>query len=418
MMIKGIKLDGKKEVSISNEIVDFSDPNEVYIPLINNGVLCECVTNEGRKIRKGTVIGIRKDIDFPILSPVSGTVVGIADGLYLNNKDVSCVVIKNDKKEKLVEKKLIEDITSYSKEGFIDVLKKCAVTGMGGSDFPTFIKYKNDVEILIVNAVECEPYITSDLMLVKLKAEIILEAIDAIMKINGIKKCFIAYKKHNKIISNSFMKYINNYENMYLAPVNDLYPMGWERSIIKSVLKLDYDRFPSEIGVVVNNVSTIFAIYKALKFQRAITKRIVTISGENFSEPVNVLAKVGTDFSTIIRKIGSYVDKKNIRIISGGPMMGFALKNDSVIVTNNLNSVVVLYPEDDEINECISCGKCINICPSNLCPVFIMKSEGNKDKLIKLHPEYCCECGLCSYICPSKIKVREYVKEAKKEVKK
>jgi len=418
MMIKGIKLDGKKEVSISNEIVDFSDPNEVYIPLINNGVLCECVTNEGRKIRKGTVIGIRKDIDFPILSPVSGTVVGIADGLYLNNKDVSCVVIKNDKKEKLVEKKLIEDITSYSKEGFIDVLKKCAVTGMGGSDFPTFIKYKNDVEILIVNAVECEPYITSDLMLVKLKAEIILEAIDAIMKINGIKKCFIAYKKHNKIISNSFMKYINNYENMYLAPVNDLYPMGWERSIIKSVLKLDYDRFPSEIGVVVNNVSTIFAIYKALKFQRAITKRIVTISGENFSEPVNVLAKVGTDFSTIIRKIGSYVDKKNIRIISGGPMMGFALKNDSVIVTNNLNSVVVLYPEDDEINECISCGKCINICPSNLCPVFIMKNEGNKDKLIKLHPEYCCECGLCSYICPSKIKVREYVKEAKKEVKK
>ena len=418
MMIKGIKLEGKKEVSISNEIVDFSDPNEVYVPLINNGVICECVTNEGRKIRKGTIIGIRKDIDFPILSPVSGTVVGIKDGLYLNNKDVSCVVIKNDKKEKLVEKKLIEDITSYSKEGFIEVLKKCAVTGMGGSDFPTYIKYKNDVEILIVNAVECEPYITSDLMLVKLKAEVILETIDAIMKINGIKKCFIAYKKHNKIISNSFMRYINKYENIYLAPVKDLYPMGWERNIIKSVLKLDYERFPSEIGVVVNNVSTIFAIYKALKFQRAITKRIVTISGENFSEPVNVLAKVGTDFSTIIRKIGNYVDKKNIRIISGGPMMGYALKNDSVIVTNNLNSVVVLYPEEEEINECISCGKCINICPSNLCPVFIMKNEGNKDKLVKLHPEYCCECGLCSYICPSKIKVREYVREAKKEVKK
>jgi electron transport complex protein RnfC len=417
-MIKGIKLDGKKEVSISNEIVDFSDPNEVYVPLINNGVLCECVTNEGRKIRKGTVIGIRKDIDFPILSPVSGTVVGVEEGLYLNNKDVSCVVIKNDKREKLVEKKLIEDITSYSKEGFIDTLKKCAVTGMGGSDFPTFIKYKNGVEILIVNAVECEPYITSDLMLVKLKAEIILETINAIMKINGIKKCFIAYKKHNKIISSSFLKYINKYENIYLSPVKDLYPMGWERSIIKSILKLEYDRFPSEIGVVVNNVSTIFAIYKALKFQRAITKRIVTISGENFNEPVNVLAKVGTDFSTIIRKIGSYVDKKNIRIISGGPMMGFSLKNDSVIVTNNLNSVIVLYHEEEEINECISCGKCINICPSNLCPVFIMKNVENKEKLVKLHPEYCCECGLCSYICPSKIKVREYVKEAKKEVKK
>jgi electron transport complex protein RnfC len=194
--------------------------------------------------------------------------------------------------------------------------------------------------------------------------------------------------------------------------------MGWERSIIKSVLKLEYNKFPSEIGVVVNNVSTIFAIYKALKFQRAITKRIVTISGENFIEPVNVLAKIGTDFSTIIRKVGNYVDKKNIRIISGGPMMGYALKNDSVVVTNNLNSVIALYQEEEEINECISCGKCIDICPSNLCPVFIMKNENNKDKLVKLHPEYCCECGLCSYICPSKIKVREYVKEAKKEVKK
>lgn len=417
-MIKGIKLEGKKEASISNEIVDFSEPNEVYIPLINNGVLCECVTHEERKIRKGTIIGIRKDIDFPILSPVSGTVIGIKNGLYLNNKEVSCVVIKNDKKEKLVEKKLIDDITSYSKEGFIEILKKCAVTGMGGSDFPTFIKYKNNVEILVVNAVECEPYITSDLMLVKLKAEVILETIDAIMKINGIKKCFIAYKKNNKVIPNSFIKYLSKYENIYLSPVKDLYPMGWERNIIKSVLKLEYDKFPSEIGVVVNNVSTIFAIYKALKFQRAITKRIVTISGENFNEPVNVLAKIGTDFSTIIRKVGTYVDKKNIRIISGGPMMGYALKNDSVIVTNNLNSVVVLYPEEEEINECISCGKCINICPSNLCPVFIMKNAENKDKLIKLHPEYCCECGLCSYICPSKIKVREYVKDAKKEVRK
>lgn len=418
MMIKGIKLDNKKGISISSEVVDFSSPNEVYIPLINNGVLCESVTNEGRKIRKGTIIGIRKDIDFPILSSVSGTVIGIENKLYLNNKEVPCVVIKNDKKEKLVEKKLIEDITSYSKEGFVDVLKKCAVTGMGGSDFPTFIKYKNDLEILIVNAVECEPYITSDLMLVKLKAEIILETIDAIMKINGIKKCFIAYKKHNKIIPNSFIKYIHKYENICLAPVEDIYPMGWERSLIKTILKLDYDKFPNEIGVVVNNVSTVFAIYKALKFQRAITKRIVTISGENFDEPVNVLAKIGTDFSTIIRKVGNYIDKKDIRIISGGPMMGFALKNDSVIVTNNLNSVVVLYSEEEEINECISCGKCINICPSNLCPVFIMKNEGNKDKLVKLHPEYCCECGLCSYICPSKIKLREYVKEAKREVKK
>lgn len=415
-MLRGIKLNGNKEMSLSDEIVDFSNPTRVYVPLMNGNVECECVTKKGRKVKKGSVIGIRKDLDFPILSPVSGTVVGIKKCLYLNGKMVDSVEILNDKKEIELKKKLVKDITSYTKVEFIDLLKKCAVTGMGGSDFPTYLKYKNDLDILIVNAVECEPYITSDVMLVKLKAEIILDSISAIMKINNIKKCFIAYKKDNKDVENAFLEYINNYDDIVLSPVKNIYPAGWEKHIVKSVLNLEYDKYPSEIGVVVNNVSTIFAIYKALKFQRNITKRIVTISGEGFTEPINVLVKVGTNMSNVIKKIGKY-QGENLKFIAGGPMMGTSLPSDNVIVTNALNGVTIIEDTDDEINDCMGCGRCVKVCPANICPIFILNNISNEDSLKKLHPEKCIECGLCSYICPSKIGLRDAVKIAKKRVK-
>lgn len=415
-MLRGIKLNGNKEMSLSDEIVDFSNPTRVYVPLMNGNVECECVTKKGRKVKKGSVIGVRKDLDFPILSPVSGTVVGIKKSLYLNGKMVDSVEILNDKKEIELKKKCVKDITSYTKVEFIDLLKKCAVTGMGGSDFPTYLKYKNDLDILIVNAVECEPYITSDVMLVKLKAEIILDSISAIMKINNIKKCFIAYKKDNKDVENAFLEYINNYDDIVLSPVKNIYPAGWERHVVKSVLNLEYDKYPSEIGVVVNNVSTVFAIYKALKFQRNITKRIVTITGEGFTEPINVLVKVGTNMSNVIKKIGKYQGEA-LKFIAGGPMMGTSLPSDNAIATNALNGLTIIEDTNDEINDCMGCGRCVKVCPANICPIFILNNITNDDMLKKLHPEKCVECGLCSYVCPSKIGLRDAVKIAKKRVK-
>lgn len=415
-MIRGLKLEGKKEMSLSEEIIDFSSPSRVCVPLMNNNTSCECLVKKGKKVRKGTIIGIRKNMDFPILSPVSGTVIGIDKCLYLNGEEVDCVVIENDKKENVIKKILVKDITKYTKDEFVELLRKCAVTGMGGSDFPTFFKYKSDASFLIVNAVECEPYLTADMMLVKLKAEAILESIDAIRKINNIKKCFIAFKENNEIVRNAFLEYIGNYENIILSPVKNIYPMGWERHLVKSVLNLEYDRYPSEVGVIVNNVSTIFAIYKALKFQRNITKRIVTITGEGFTEPINVLVKVGTDMSSIIKKIGKYRGDK-LKFIAGGPMMGTALPTDHVVVSNNLGAVTIISDTLDEINECMGCSRCIKVCPAKLCPALIMKNINNVDELKKLHPELCVECGLCSYVCPSKLGLRDSVINAKKKVK-
>lgn len=414
--MSGLKLDGKKEMSISTEIVDFSNPSRVYVPLMNGNTVCTCHAKVGKKVKKGTVIGKREDFDFPILSPVSGVVVDIKKCLYQNGEMVDTVVIVNDGKESTIKKNEVSDITKYTKEEFIKLLKDCAIKGMGGSDFPTFLKYKGDVEILIVNAVECEPYLTADLMLCKLKAETILDSITAIMKINNIKKCFIAYKENNTIVKDSFMEYISNYNDIVFEPVKNIYPAGWERYLVKKVLGIEYDRFPSEVKVVVNNVSTIYSIYKALKYQRGISKRIVTITGEGFTEPVNVLVKIGTNISTVIKKIGEY-QGDNLKFIAGGPMMGNAISSDNLIVTSALGAVTVISDTLDEINECMGCGRCIRVCPAKICPAFIYKNINNKEKLKELNPELCVECGLCSYVCPSKLGLRDAVKIAKKKVR-
>ena len=415
--MKGIKLNNKKEMSFANEVIDFSSPSRVYVPLINGNTLCKCIVKEGKKVKKGTIVGKRVDINFPILSPVSGLVVGVKKVLYSTGIEVDAVEIVNDKKESLLRKSIVNDITKYTKDEFVELLRKCSITGMGGADFPTFLKYKNEVNTLIVNAVECEPYLTSDEMLCKLKADVILETIDAIMKINNIEKSYIAYNEVNNIIKNAFSPYMENYPNIILRPVKNIYPAGWGKYLVKEILNVTFDKHSTEIGVVVNNVSTIFAIYKVLKYKRGITKRIVTISGEGFTDPVNILVKNGTDMSTVIKKIGEYRGE-HLKLIAGGPMMGTALPSDNVIATNRLSGITIISDTIDEINECMGCARCIKVCPANLCPALILKNIDNVEKLKKLQVEKCMECGLCSYVCPSKIGLRDIVIHAKNEVRK
>mgnify|MGYP001298828200 CR=1 FL=1 len=419
-MIKGAKLENHKEMSITNEIVDMTDVKTVYIPLVNHSNLhCKCLVKVGKKVSKDTIIGIREEMNFPIYSSVSGKVVDISKCLYLNGELVDCVVIESDGKNTESNKTIVDDITNYSKEGYIEIIRKCAVSGIGGSDFPTYLKYKDKLDTLIVNAVECEPYITSDYMISRLKSKEILEVIDAIMKINDIKTGIIAYKKYNTAIYESFSKYISNYPNIKLIGVKNMYPMGWERHVVKSAVGVEYDRFPSEKGIVVNNVSTIYSIYYALKYQEPISERILTLSGCNFKEKINVMVKIGTNLKDIIEKLGGYNKISSTKFIAGGPMMGKSLLSDELVVTKNLNCVIAIKDyTDNEESPCIRCGRCDYICPANLSPVLIKDNIKNIDELKKLRPLACMECGLCSYICPSKINLRNYVMLAKSEVKK
>lgn len=415
-----IKMDDK--IKVKKEMLEFIKPQKIYIPLENkSGIKYKKLVNVGDYVFKGQVVAINESIDFPIHSSVSGYVVENESNELNTGKKVECISIENDFKEKYKDKLgSIKEISNYSKEEFIELLKTSEITGLGGSDFPTFLKYNTDSKInyLLVNGVECEPYISCDKVVMSKYMEKILEAVDAILEIMKIKKAYIVVKSSNIESQKVINKYINTYPNIKLALMPDMYPAGWERNVVEVVLHKKYDKYPVEVGAIVSNVSTIYAIYEMLKYNTPLTERIITITGTGIRKPSNIKVKIGTKLSEIIENIEGYKDIKKPIFIAGGPMMGSSLPNDNLIVTKDLNCVLVI--DDIELTNypCIKCGKCTNVCPVHLLPVMIMNNIGNEKKLKELMPQKCIECGLCSYICPSKIEVREYVRIAKGRVNK
>ena len=415
-----IKMDDK--IKVKKEMLEFIKPQKIYIPLENkSGIKYKKLVNIGDYVFKGQVVAINESIDFPIHSSVSGYVVENESNELNTGKKVECIVIENDFKEKYKEKLgSIKELSNYSKEEFIELLKTSEITGLGGSDFPTFLKYNTDSKInyLLVNGVECEPYISCDKVVMSKYMEKILEAVDAILDIMKIKKAYIVVKSSNIESQKVINKYINTYPNIKLALMPDMYPAGWERNVVEVVLHKKYDKYPVEVGAIVSNVSTIYAIYEMLKYNTPLTERIITITGTGIRKPSNIKVKIGTKLSEIIENIEGYKDIKKPIFIAGGPMMGSSLPSDNLIVTRDLNCVLVI--DDIELTNypCIKCGKCTNVCPVHLLPVMIMNNIGNEKKLKELMPQRCIECGLCSYVCPSKIEVREYVRIAKGRVNK
>lgn len=410
------------KIKVKNTFTEYTKPQKIYIPLESKtGVRYKSLVNIKDYVFKGDKVVIDENLDFPICSSVSGYVVENSQMILNNGKKVECVTIENDFKEKYRDNKGKKvKINNYSKEEFISMLKSSGITGMGGSNYPTFLKYDTSTKIntLLINGVECEPYISSDKVLMNNYMEEILESIDSILDIMKIKKAYIVIKETNLKTQEVIKKYIGTYPNIKLALMPDIYPAGWERNIVEYVLKKKYNNYPTEVGVIVSNVSTIYAIYELLKYNTPIVDRIITITGTGIRKPVNIKVKIGTSLNEIIENNDGYKDIKNPIFISGGPMMGSSISNDNLIVTNDLNSVIVIDDIEQTNYPCIKCGKCASVCPAKLMPVMIMKNIGNQKKLKELNANKCIECGLCSYICPSKIEVREYVRVAKGRVNK
>ena len=232
-----------------------------------------------------------------------------------------------------------------------------------------------------------------------------------------IPKAIIVTKDTNTSSIDSFNKYIGTYPNIQMCLVEDAYPNGWERLVVKNALGIEYNKYPIEKGIVVSNVSTIYAIYEMLKYNRPLTERVITITGPGIKKKTNVKVKIGALASEIIMNLDGYKDIQNPLFIAGGPMMGNSMPTDDVIITKDLNCILVIEDHFEKNLPCIKCGKCIEVCPVDIAPVLIMNNHDNHDNLKNLNPNKCIECGLCSYICPSKIEVREFVRIAKEKVK-
>lgn len=414
----GAKIPKMKSMSIKEPLSMWIKPKKVYIPLIAlNDTDITVLVKKDDYVLKGTVIGRKKgDLKVQIHSSVSGKVLDIEECTYLNGNKVKAVVIENDFKEKTVEQFTADKINKYTHQEFIEILKTSGIVGMGGAGFPTYVKYdSNNIKTLVVNAVECEPYITSDFSLTSDKCEEILETIDAILTINKIDKAIIGIKKSNYTLVNQLKNYMGSYLKIKLELLPNIYPMGWERMLVNKATHQKYDRLPSEKGIIVSNISTIYAIYEALKYHKPLIERVVTFSGEGLENPKNILVKIGTKVSDILEELKCKNDK--VILVAGGAMMGTSVTDD-LVVSPNLNAVLLLPDKEEEpTTTCLRCGRCNEVCPARICPVLIKDAIDNKDKLKKLDVNKCVECGLCSYICPAKINVREYVREAKGKIR-
>ena len=406
-----------RKISPSKKIIDDVKIQIIYIPLESKlGYEYKPKVKVGDYVCVDDTLGINIVTDLALKSSVSGTIVGIEKKYISNGKLVDCLVIENDFKEKyrnkLGKKK---DITKYSKESFIYMLQNGGVTGMGGGDYPAFMKYNtnNKINYLIVNGVECEISSSADNALMYNYPEEILECMDAIMEIMDIDKAYIAVNENNSVIIKRLLKYINTYPNIKIYPVIDAYPSGWSRALVLAITNLSYDKNSAEVGVVTNNVGTIYSIYELLKYNKPLTEKIVTISGPGIKKPANYKVKIGTNFSELMLKIDGYKTLKNPILVAGGKMMGKSIPSDELIITKDLNNILVL--DDDEVvsDKCIKCGKCSEVCPVGIMPAMIINDSKNaKD----LGVEKCIKCGLCSYVCPSKIEVREMLESIKEKL--
>lgn len=404
----GIKLQNQKKISITDNIEEFYSPNFVYIPLSNRGDDNTTVfIKKNDYVYKNQLIAkVKGKYAIPIFSSVSGVVSAIIPENTIHGK-LKCAVIKNDFKELEEEKNRVEVKT---KEEFIKLLYDCGVVGLGGGAYPTYLKYKQakNIETLIVNCVEGEPYVTSDYMIVNNYIQDVLETLDKIMNIFDIKECFIAILVASDALKEKIKSHLGTYPKIKLIEVPNLYPMGWEKYLVRYIKHLDYDNIPTDKEIIVNNISTIYSIYEAFKYQKPQIDRIVTFSGDNIENPHNIRIKIGTKIKEVLPKLSV----SDSTIINGGVMMGRVACPDTIITKESKAILFMKNVATGDIKDCIKCGKCVRVCPVKLSPVVICDNVDNEDILKELNVSKCISCGLCSYICPAKIEVRKYIKEA------
>jgi electron transport complex protein RnfC len=414
---------GHKELSAHSPVLQYLNPEYVYIPLVEQNTPCEALVKVGDRVKIGQVVAMKTGrFSSPIHASISGEVISINQKMWHSSgKMVPTIQIKNDFQEEKVETIKANDVANLSKEDIIELVRVNGVVGLGGSGFPAYAKYKVDkpMDYVIINAAECEPYLTCDYVLLTEHLDRVLRGLRYIMKAVAAPKGVIAVKENKKALIEKIRMAIADQPDLSLILLKDVYPAGWEKYIVQRVTNKTYRSLPSEAGAIVNNSSTAYAICQAVEDNQPLVEKYVTITGEGIKDPRNVHLKIGTNLKDVINQLGYTPDLGDAYFIAGGPMTGKALMFDSLVVNRALTSVVVMPKDIREVNpECMGCGKCGDVCPVFLSPIVIKEALGDNDldTLVSLKPELCMQCGLCSYICPSRIELTDAVTRAKTKV--
>ncbi|HAE15700.1 MAG: RnfABCDGE type electron transport complex subunit C [Solobacterium sp.] len=410
-------LEGHKDLTAHKDVLILEEPDDLYIPLVNGRASCTPLVQPGDEVKVGTKLGEPVDHWYvPVFSPVSGTVVGVEKRMSASLKPTDHLHIKNDHKGTAVRAFEPFDYESATREEVLEFTKKAGMLGLGGAGFPTFMKYSKpeNIDLFIINAVECEPYLTADYRNSMENASLMKAGALALLKLSTAPKGAIAVKedKHDLI---DVLKTTFAGTPIEVKTVKDIYPAGWERTLVYMLTGRRYDRLPAEAGCILNNVSTCIALGDAMINGRPITHKYVTVSGDGVKDPHNVYCPVGTPSAALVKACGGYT-AEDCLLIAGGPMMGRAIPNEVFVIGPANNGLTVLQNKEVKTVKCLRCGRCTETCPSGLEPVRINQYEKIKDldALKKLDIMSCIECGMCTYICPSNIDVTEGIRRAKR----
>ena len=418
----GIHPKYNKEMSKTILTVKTIEPKTVVIPMVQHiGAPCTPLVQVGDRVKKGQKIGDGEGLCVPVHASVSGTVVAIEPRPHVRGTNIMAVVIENDFKMEAVAPEF-----PTTDDEVLHAIREAGIVGMGGAAFPGNVKAlgaMGNVDTLIANACECEPYITADDSLLRLMPEQVLSGMCLLKQVLKPNRLVLAVEDNKAQAIAMIRELLPQFEGVELAVLPTRYPQGAEKQLIQALTgrEIAPGKLPVSVGCAVFNVSTFAAIYRAVKLGMPLVQRIVTVSGEAIAHPQNFIVPIGTSFHDLIEVAGGLHDETE-RVISGGPMMGFAQKDLAVPIIKATNCVLCLKKDENGAAEnpvCLRCGKCVSVCPMRLQPLYMYRfvNAQRVDELNRLHVLDCIECGSCAFTCPGKLPLVERFRKGKQMVR-
>lgn len=417
-----------KELSKEEPIVEYNPQGEIAIAVSQHiGAPAKPLVSKGDSVKVGQKIAEAAGfISANVHSSVSGTVKAIEPRLMANGGKADCIIIENDNNYEEIEYSKPKPLEELTPDEIRDLVKEAGVVGMGGACFPTNVKLspknQDDIDYIIVNGAECEPYLTSDYRRMIEQPEILIEGLKVVLKIFPKAKGVIGIEDNKPEAIKKLKKLVNNEERIEVKQLYTKYPQGAERMLIYAITgrRINSSMLPADVGCVVDNVDTLFAIRDAVIEGKPLINRVVTVTGDAITSPKNFLVRIGTNHRELIEAAGGFKAEPE-KVISGGPMMGIAMSNLDVPVLKG--SSALLCMEHDVVSSveetnCINCGRCVSVCPGHILPSRLadLSLRGDMEQFEKMNGLECCECGCCSYICPAKRNLTQAIKSMRKQV--